>query len=55
MQQDTKDKETQKFPQITKSTGLRSLQAVLKEDARFPTAKETLIKLQGWKLIEPAE
>jgi uncharacterized protein YecE (DUF72 family) len=45
-------KETGKFPQITKYTGLASLEEVLKEDAQFPTTKEALIQHQGWKLFD---
>jgi len=45
-------KETGKFPQITKYTGLASLEEILKEDAQFPTTKEALIQHQGWKLFD---
>jgi uncharacterized protein YecE (DUF72 family) len=45
-------KETGKFPQITKYTGLASLEEVLQEDAQFPTTKEALIQHQGWKLFD---
>ncbi|MEM3765839.1 MAG: DUF72 domain-containing protein [Candidatus Bathyarchaeia archaeon] len=45
-------KETGKFPQITKRTGLASLEDVLREDARFPATKQTLIQHQGWKLFD---
>lgn len=45
-------KETGKFPQITRTTGINSLEEVLKEDARFPTTKEALIRHQGWKLFD---
>jgi uncharacterized protein YecE (DUF72 family) len=48
-------KETGKFPQITKYTGLASLEEILKEDAQFPTTKETLIQHQGWKLFDLTE
>jgi hypothetical protein len=41
-----------KLPMVTRSTGLNSLKEVLKEDASFPSNKETLIKHQGWKLID---
>jgi len=47
-----KYKETGKFPSITRYTGLRSLRAVLKEDAKFPSTKEELIEQQGWKVID---
>lgn len=45
-------KESGKFPQITKYTGLASLEEVLKEDTRFPTTKQALIQDQGWKLFD---
>ena len=45
-------KETGKFPQITKYTGLNSLEEVLSEDAHFPTTKQALIQDQGWKLFD---
>lgn len=45
-------KETGKFPMVTKSTGLHSLEEVLSEDARLPSTKAELIRHQGWKLID---
>jgi uncharacterized protein YecE (DUF72 family) len=45
-------KETGKFPTITRSTGLESLMAVMKEDAQFPSNKQELINNQGWKLYD---
>jgi len=45
-------KETGEFPPITRYTGLQSLKAVLREDAKFPVTKEGLIKQQGWKVID---
>jgi uncharacterized protein YecE (DUF72 family) len=45
-------KQTGKFPKITKSTGLSSLEEVLKEDARFPATRQELIHSQGWKLFD---
>jgi uncharacterized protein YecE (DUF72 family) len=48
-------KETGKFPMVTKSTGLDSLTEVLREDAKFPSSKEELIRHQGWKLIDLTE
>jgi uncharacterized protein YecE (DUF72 family) len=45
-------KQTGKFPQITDSTGLASLEEVLREDAAFPTTKQQLIQNQGWKLFD---
>jgi uncharacterized protein YecE (DUF72 family) len=44
--------ETGKFPKVTRSTGFKSLEEVLKEDAQFPTTKQRLIEHQGWKLID---
>jgi uncharacterized protein YecE (DUF72 family) len=48
-------KQTGKFPKITKSTGLSSLEEILKEDARFPATKQELMRSQGWKLFDLAE
>ena len=48
-------KETEKFPSITRYRGLESLRTVLKEDSKFPSSKEALIKHQGWKLIDLTE
>jgi uncharacterized protein YecE (DUF72 family) len=48
-------KQTGKFPKITRSTGLNSLEEVLKEDTVFPTSKQDLIKKQGWKLFDETE
>jgi uncharacterized protein YecE (DUF72 family) len=45
-------KETGNFPMVTRSTGVRSLAEVLREDARFPATKEELICHQGWKLVD---
>jgi hypothetical protein len=45
-------KRTGKFPPITKSTGLMSLEEVLSEDAKFPSTKQELIENQGWKLFD---
>lgn len=45
-------KQTGKFPQITGSTGLESLEESLSEDAKFPTTKQELINSQGWKLFD---
>jgi len=47
-------KQTGKFPMATKSTGLKSLEEVLREDAKFPSLKQELIQHQGWKLIDLA-
>jgi len=48
-------KQTGKFPMVTKSTGLSSLEEVLREDAKFPSSKQELIRDQGWKLIDLTE
>jgi uncharacterized protein YecE (DUF72 family) len=40
------------FPNVTKTTGLASLQSVLEEDAEFPTTKSELIEKQGWKVFD---
>jgi uncharacterized protein YecE (DUF72 family) len=48
-------KETGKFPKITGSTGLSSLEEVLNEDATFPATKQELISDQGWKLFDLTE
>jgi len=45
-------KQTGKFPNITRSTGLTSLEEVLGEDAKFPATKQELIRSQGWKLFD---
>jgi uncharacterized protein YecE (DUF72 family) len=44
-----------KFPMITKSTGLGSLEEILSEDAMFPLTKQELINSQGWKLFDVKE
>jgi len=45
-------KRTGKFPLVTKSIGLKSLEEVLREDSRFPSGKQELIRHQGWKLFD---
>ena len=45
-------KETENFPQLTKSTGVDSLIEVLKEDVVFPTTKNRLVEEQGWKVYD---
>ncbi len=45
-------KETGEFPMVSRSTGLKSLMEVMKEDAQFPSKKQDLIQHQGWKLID---
>jgi len=48
-------KQTGRFPMITKSTGVSSLEEVLSEDAEFPATKQQLIRKQGWKLFDMTE
>jgi uncharacterized protein YecE (DUF72 family) len=48
-------KQTGKFPKVTRSTGLQSLEEVLSEDARFPATRQELTSNQGWKLFDLAE
>jgi uncharacterized protein YecE (DUF72 family) len=48
-------KKTNSFPMVTNSTGLDSLKEVLREDAKFPSSRRTLIHDQGWKLIDLKE
>jgi uncharacterized protein YecE (DUF72 family) len=48
-------KQTGKFPMITKSKGISSLEEVLREDAEFPATKQQLIRKQGWKLFDMTE
>jgi uncharacterized protein YecE (DUF72 family) len=50
-----KYKQTGKFPMITRSTGLSSLEEVLREDAEFPATKHQLVHKQGWKLFDMTE
>ena len=45
-------KQTGKFPRVTGSTGLSSLEEVLSEDSSFPSTKQELMRSQGWKLFE---
>jgi hypothetical protein len=45
-------KQTGKFPTITRSTGLNSLEQVLREDTGFPANKQQLLQSQGWKLFD---
>ncbi len=45
-------KRTGMFPQITRSTGLRSLEEILKDDSVFPATNEELIHDQRWKLFD---
>ena len=47
-------RQTGKFPMVTRSTGLGSLEEVLREDACFPTSKQDLVHDQGWKLVDLA-
>lgn len=48
-------KRTGKFPKATRGEGVSSLDEVLREDAKFPSTKESLLDDQGWKLIDLAE
>jgi hypothetical protein len=50
-----KYKQTGKFPMITRSIGLSSVEEVLREDAEFPATKQQLIRKQGWKLFDMTE
>jgi ubiquinone biosynthesis protein Coq4 len=45
-------KQTGTFPQVTNSTGLASLEEILREDASFPATKDELMHDQGWKLFD---
>jgi uncharacterized protein YecE (DUF72 family) len=45
-------KQTGKFPKVTQSTGLSSLEEVLSEDALFPATKQELMRNQGWKIFD---
>jgi len=47
--------QTGKFPKVTRSAGLSSLNEVLKEDMSFPISKEELVLSQGWKLFDLTE
>jgi uncharacterized protein YecE (DUF72 family) len=48
-------KQTGRFPKITKSKGLASLEEILKEDAEFPSSKQEIVNDQGWKLFDVTE
>lgn len=48
-------KQTGKFPKVTRSTGVSSLEEVLREDAKFPATKQDLVRSQGWKLFDLTE
>jgi hypothetical protein len=48
-------KQTGKFPMVTSSTGLTSVEEILREDARFPSTKQELIRSQGWKIVDLTE
>jgi uncharacterized protein YecE (DUF72 family) len=45
-------KQTGRFPRVTGSTGISSLEDVLGEDAKFPATKQELLQNQGWKLFD---
>ena len=48
-------RQTGKFPMVTRSTGLASLEQVLREDTEFPLGKQGLVHKQGWKLFDLTE
>jgi len=48
-------KQSGKFPMVTQSTGIASIEGVLSEEAAFPATKEDLIMKQGWKLFDRTE
>lgn len=48
-------KRTGRFPKITRSTGILSLEEILREDAKFPATKKELVQSQGWKLFDRTE
>lgn len=48
-------KQTGKFPKVTRSTGVSSLEEILREDAKFPATKQELVRSQGWKLFDLTE
>jgi uncharacterized protein YecE (DUF72 family) len=50
-----KYRQTGKFPMVTRSTGISSLEEVLREDGEFPATKQRLIRKQGWKLFDMTE
>ena len=43
---------TGRFPPVTGSVGVASLEEVLREDARFPATREEIRRIHGWKLVE---
>lgn len=45
-------KKTGKFFSVTPFTGISSAKAVLSEDAKFPSSKQSLIEHQGWKVVD---
>jgi uncharacterized protein YecE (DUF72 family) len=45
-------KQTGRFPKVTGSEGLSSLEEVISEDARFPSTKQEIMRSQGWKLFD---
>ncbi len=45
-------KQTGRFPKVTGSTGVSSLEEVLCEDAKFPATKQELVNDQGWKIFD---
>jgi uncharacterized protein YecE (DUF72 family) len=45
-------KQTGRFPKVTRSEGISSLEEVISEDATFPQTKEEIVRSQGWKLFD---
>jgi uncharacterized protein YecE (DUF72 family) len=45
-------KQTGRFPKVTGSEGISSLEEVISEDARFPSTKQEIMRSQGWKLFD---
>ena len=45
-------RQTGRFPKVTGSTGVASLEEILTEDARFPATKQELVQSHGWKLFD---
>lgn len=45
-------KERGSFPSVTAYTGMDSVRALLREDAKFPSSKDELVEHQGWKIVD---
>jgi uncharacterized protein YecE (DUF72 family) len=43
---------TGKFPKATRSTGVGSLEEVLKDGAEFPATKDDLVREHGWRVVD---